>query len=301
MKLQSTLFIICIFILFVSGFSQNYVDLAKVSHTQIPNAGFENSDALSTPITQSKILTSIPIKISDSLAFLTGVDYELHNLKLFPISDPVNLSVITAKLGFNFQHNSRLSATYLLLPKLATDFGHLKSSFQIGAITLFKYKLNDQTKLVFGDYVNKEFFGILNVPILGVYHKSKNKKTEIDIKFPIIGYGDYKIHKNLRIGADFLMIVRTFDLAKTDVNDFYVHAASNEVAAYLQFDLFKESLVIKAKAVYSMFDYGVYGDNDGTPFGMLGWYPGDERIRLNSEYEGTLGFKVSAIYRFQLD
>jgi hypothetical protein len=173
MKLQSTLFIICIFILFVSGFSQNYVDLVKATHTQIPNASFKNSEALSTPITQSKILTSVPIKISDSLTFLTGVDYELHNLKLLPVSEPVNLNIVTAKVGLNFKHNSRLSGTYILLPKLASDSSNIKSSFQMGAIALFKYQLNNQTKLVFGDYINKEFFGILNVPILGVYHKSK--------------------------------------------------------------------------------------------------------------------------------
>ena len=98
MKLQSTLFIICTFILIVGGFSQNYVDLVKATHTQIPNAGFENSEALSTPITQSKILTSIPIKISDSHAFLTGVDFELHSLKLHPISEPVNLNIVTLRL-----------------------------------------------------------------------------------------------------------------------------------------------------------------------------------------------------------
>ena len=301
MKLQSTLFIICTFILFVSGFSQNYVDLVKATHTQIPNAGFENSEALSTPITQSKILTSVPIKISDSLTFLTGVDYELHNLKLLPISEPVNLNIVTAKVGLNFKHNSRLSGTYILLPKLASDFGHLKSSFQMGAIALFKYQLNDQTKLVFGNYINKEFFGILNVPILGVYHKSKNEKIEVDVKFPIVGYGDYKIHKNLRVGADFLMIVRTFDLAKNNMDDFYVHTSSNEFAAYLQFDLLKESLIIKAKAVYSMFDYALYQDNDLTPFGTFGVYPGDERVRLNGKISSALGFKISAIYRFQLD
>ena len=104
MKLQSTLFIICIFILFVSGFSQNYVDLVKATHTQIPNASFKNSEALSTPIIQSKILTSVPIKISDSLTFLTGVDYELHNLKLLPVSEPVNLNIVTAKVGLNFKY-----------------------------------------------------------------------------------------------------------------------------------------------------------------------------------------------------
>ena len=56
----------------------------------------------------------------------------------------------------------------------------------------------------------------------------------------------------------------------------------------------------KAKAVYSMYDYGLYSDGDKTPFGMLGWYPGDQRMRLNSKTSNALGFKISAFYRFQL-
>ena len=282
-------------------FGQNYVDLVKLTHTQVPNSVFENNLNISTPITQTKLSTSIPITLNDSLVFLTGVDYELHRLKLNPLAaDFSNLNIATLKLGFNIKHNSKLTGTYLALPKLASDFGHLNKSFQIGAIALWKFKLNTQTKLVFGNYINTERFGILNVPIFGVYHKSKNEKTEIDIKFPITGFGDYKVHKNIRLGADFLLIVRTFDLAKSDVNEFYVHTASNELAAYLQFDLLKERLIIKAKAVYAMYDYGMYADGDGTPFGMLGWYPGDQRMRLNSETSSSLGFKVSAFYRFQL-
>tara|TARA_Y100001934_G_scaffold257398_1_gene326502 strand:+ start:1230 stop:2129 length:900 start_codon:yes stop_codon:yes gene_type:complete len=282
-------------------FGQNYVDLVKLTHTQVPNSVFENNPNISTPITQTKLSTSIPITLNDSLVFLTGVDYELHRLKLNPLAaDFSNLNIATLKLGFNIKHNSKLTGTYLALPKLASDFGHLNKSFQIGAIALWKFKLNTQTKLVFGNYINTERFGILNVPIFGVYHKSKNEKTEIDIKFPITGFGDYNVHKNIRLGADFLLIVRTFDLAKSDVNEFYVHTASNELAAYLQFDLLKERLIIKAKAVYAMYDYGMYADGDGTPFGMLGWYPGDQRMRLNSETSSALGFKVSAFYRFQL-
>ncbi|MBI34224.1 MAG: hypothetical protein CMP67_02555 [Flavobacteriales bacterium] len=282
-------------------FGQNYVDLVKLTHTQVPNSVFENNPNISTPITQTKLSTSIPITLNDSLVFLTGVDYELHRLKLNPLAaDFSNLNIATLKLGFNIKHNSKLTGTYLALPKLASDFGHLNKSFQIGAIALWKFKLNTQTKLVFGNYINTERFGILNVPIFGVYHKSKNEKTEIDIKFPITGFGDYNVHKNISLGADFLLIVRTFDLAKSDVNEFYVHTASNELAAYLQFDLLKERLIIKAKAVYAMYDYGMYADGDGTPFGMLGWYPGDQRMRLNSETSSALGFKVSAFYRFQL-
>lgn len=296
-KIVSTSLFIC---LALTGFSQGYVDILKVEHTGVPKSTFNNNKNESTSISQSKISTSVPVQLGDSLAFLTGIDYELHRLKLKPFSDFSNLNIATLKLGFNVKHNNRLSGTYLALPKLASDFGHFKNSFQIGAIALWKYKLNERTKLVFGNYINNELYGILNVPILGVYHKSENEKTEVDIKFPITGFGDYKVHKNVRLGADFLLIVRTFDLAKESVDPLYVHTSSNELAAYLQFDLLKESLVIKAKAVYSMYDYALYGDNDGTPFGMLGWYPGDERLRLNGENASALGFKISAFYRFQL-
>ena len=295
------------FTLISSG--QSYVDLVKFTHAQIPSSPFnkfENGDyksideTPSTSVSQSKISTSLPITLGDSLVFLTGIDYELHRLKLNPVSTFSNLNIATLKLGFNKKHNRKLSGTYLALPKIASDFGHLKNSFQIGAIALWKYKLNPQTKLIFGNYINTELFGILNVPILGVYHKSKNEKTEINITFPITGFGDYKIHKHIRMGADFLLIVRTFDLAQPNVNDSYIHTSSNEVAAYFQMDLFKESLIIKAKAVYSMYDYSVFKDNDKTPFGMFGWYPGDKRALPNYIISNALGFKISAFYRFQL-
>lgn len=292
-------FLLLIIFSFLSN-AQNYVDLVKVTYTGVPSVPFTTNTNNSTSISQSKVLTSVPVKITDSLALLTGIDYELHNAQLFPFIDASNMSVATLKIGANFKHNAKLSGTYLLLPKLASDFGSLNNSFQIGGIALLKYKLNDQTKLIFGNYINKEIFGILNVPILGVYHKSKNEKFEADVKFPIIGYADYKLHNKVRFGADFLMIVRTFDMNNNKMDGFYTHLSSNELTAYLQFDLLNESLIIKAKAVYSMFDYGLYSDNDTTPFGMLGWYPGDERTRWNSEFENALGFKVSAIYRFQL-
>ena len=285
----------------LTGAGQNYVDLAKFTHTQIPNCIFKNNQNTSTSITQTKLYTSVPISINDSLAFLTGIDYEVHRLKINPMNTSFsNLHLATLKLGFNLKHNKKLSGIYLALPKVASDLGNLNKSFQIGAIALWKYSFSTQTKLIFGNYINTERFGILNVPILGVYHISKNEKTEVDIKFPINGFGDYKFHKNFRVGADFLLIVRTFDLAKPEVEPFYIHTASNEVAGYIQFDLFKEALVIKVKAVYAMYDYGLYADLDGTSFGMLGWYPGDKRMRLNSEVSGAIGFKISAFYRFQL-
>ncbi|MBL56310.1 MAG: hypothetical protein CMP61_03890 [Flavobacteriales bacterium] len=332
--------------------AQDYLDLVKFTHTHIPSVKLKdyNSSSPNTSVTQTKISTSLPVKLNESSVFLTGIDYELHRVQLLfkpsfygfnsvsvlsedstqetwvgaedyqqrgDPSSPSDLHMTTLKLGFNKKHNNKLSGTYLALPKIASPFVYLKNSFQIGAIALWKYKFNDQTKLIFGNYINKEFFGILNVPILGVYHKSKNEKAEVDIKFPITGFGDYKIHKNIRIGADFLLIVRTFNLVSFEVSSLagsslfvdedydyegeaYVHTSSNEIAAYFQLDLFKESLIIKLKGVYSMYDYSVFADHDKTPFGMLGWYPGDQRTPLNYSMSNALGFKISALYRFHL-
>jgi hypothetical protein len=287
---------------FLFSAAQHYVDLFKLTYTDVPNVDINQapSDPLKSSINQTKLLTSVPIKISDSLTFLTGIDYENHTTKLKNIWSASSMHITTLKLGLNVQHNSKLNGTYLLLPKLASDYGNFSNSFQIGAIALFKYQINPQTKFVFGNYINKELFGILNVPILGIYHKSVNEKFEADIKFPIVGYADYKLHKNLRIGADFLMIVRTFDLTQNLSSDFYAQLASNELGGYLQLDFLKESVIIKAKVIYAMFDYALYNDGKTTPFGTLGWYPGDSRRRMNGEYQNTLGFKLSAIYRFQL-
>ncbi len=284
------------------GKAQNYVDLAKFTHSNVPNTSLDvaGSEDLETSIMQSKILTSLPIKLSDSLAFLMGVDYENHSIQLKRLWGTSNMNIATLKLGFNVKHNTKLSATYLALPKLAGDYGDFSNSFQIGAIALFKYQMTSQTKLVFGNYINKELFGILNVPIIGLYHKSKSGKFESDIKFPIVGFGDYNLNKNFRVGADFLMIVRSFDLTKGPQEVFYSHMASNEFGVYVQFDLLKESLIIQAKAVYAGMDYGTYLDGDTTPLGMWGWYPDDERTRFNGNVNGALGFKVTATYRFQL-
>lgn len=289
---------------FLSSIGQNYVDLAKVTYTSVPSTTVDsltnNNSQFEAPISQTKLLTSVPIKLTDSITFLTGVDFENHRVQLKEKWSLSSMKVTTFKLGINIKHNSKLSGTYLLLPKLAGDYGNLSNSFQIGGIALFKYRINPQTKLIFGNYLNKEIYGLLNVPILGIYHKSKNKKLEADVKFPIIGYADYKFHKNLRFGADFLMIVRTFNLTNGLSSGSYAQLASNEVGGYLQLDLFNESLIIKTKVIFSMFDYATYLDGASTPFGMFGWYPGDVRDRTNGEFTNNLGFKVSAIYRFQL-
>ncbi len=306
--MKKLLFSLLLFSIALISSGQNYIDLAKFTYTGVPNINIDNTplENDTSSITQTKLLTSIPVKISDSLAFLIGIDYENHTTKIKKGWSPSSMNITTFKVGFNVKHNTKFSGTYLLLPKLASDYGDFSNSFQIGAIALFKYELNTQTKLIFGNYINTELFGILNVPILGVYHKSKNENFETDIKFPIIGFANYKLHKNVRVGADFLMIVRTFDLTRNLDNsilkpsDYYTQLASNEFGGYLQFDLFKESVILKAKVVYAMFDYSLYNDGAKTPFGMLGWYPGDTRTRMNGEYQNTLGFKISAFYRFQL-
>lgn len=284
------------------GAAQRYVDLAKFTYTNAPQVNVNPAplDPFESSVIQSKLLTSIPVQISDSLAFLTGIDFENHTTTLKSGWAPSSVNIATLKAGFNIKHNARLSGTYLLLPKLASDYGNLSNSFQIGGIALFKYVINPQTKFIFGSYSNTEMFGTLFVPILGVYHKSKNAKFESDIKFPITGFADYKLHNNVRIGADFLMIVRTFDLTRNSSKDFYTQLASNEFGGYLQFDLLKERVIVKTEVLYTMFDYALYKDGSSTPFGMLGWYPGDERTRENEKYENALGFKISATYRFQL-
>ena len=77
------------FALISSG--QDYIDLVKFAHTHIPSSSFnklENEEYTSisenpaTSVSQTKLSTSLPIKLNESSAFLTGIDYELHRVQL---------------------------------------------------------------------------------------------------------------------------------------------------------------------------------------------------------------------------
>lgn len=294
-----------ILILLITGFgvqlmAQNYVDIAKFNYGYVPNVPFEKSDDY-TDVHDIDVGLVYPIKLSDKLAIITGVDFSDQIMNITPLNDPFNLYSAGIRLGASVKHSEKWSGLYVAIPKMAGDFGSISGNdFQIGGVAVWKYTKRENLKYKLGVYASTESFGLITIPIVGAYYLSPNKKFEANLSLPIAFDLNYKVAKPIRVGLDFNAIVRSYELSSTEFSDYYVHRWVKELGLYAQFDMFNESLILKTRLLYAMNDFGLYQDGDQITLAVPATELGDDRIRWNKELGSVLGFKASLIYRFQL-
>ena len=277
--------------------AQDYVDLARFHYATTPDNDFDSILGKSNIVEYGADIT-LPIQLNDSTAILTGLYLEQIKTRLHPQSDYETFSTINFKIGYNRKHNEKWSGTYLLLPKISSNFEEVTSKdFQLGALLLMKYTKKENLKYNMGIYYNNELFGPFFVPLLGFYYHSPNKKWEANFTLPIWADINYKLTDWMNIGSNFTAFVRSYNMGNYDD---YVVKKTNEVFGYLQFNI-KKSILIQTKTGYSIGrSYKAYDDNDKVDLGMSAFRFGDNRNVLNPTFKDGLVFKVRLIYRYHL-
>jgi hypothetical protein len=280
-----------------STYAQNYVDLARFYYATTPQNNFDSVPG-STKIEEFGADITIPIKLNDGNAILTGFNIDQVKTKLHPSDNCRTVSTLNLKLGYNKKHGEKWSGTYMLLPKIASDFKNITNKdFQFGALVLMKYNKKENLKYNVGAYYNSELFGPFIVPLLGLYYKSKNDRVEVNLTLPIWADVNYKLNNFIKVGANFAAFVRSYHLSEDAA---YVVKKSNDLFGYLQFNLTK-SLLLQTKTGYTIGrSYKVYNDNDKADFGFSAFRFGDERTVLNPTFKDGLIFKIRLIYRYHL-
>jgi hypothetical protein len=125
------------------AFSQNYVDVLKVSANTTQYNTFDSSNT-KTRLNELTVDLTVPVKINEGFSLLTGVIYEDIQTKLFADGITKNFGSTSVKLGFNKQLSEKWSTTVVALPKISSDYNSYNSKdFQMGGIALFKYKKRD--------------------------------------------------------------------------------------------------------------------------------------------------------------
>lgn len=292
-------------LLLVTGFgfqllAQNYVDIAKFNYGYVPNVPFGDTEE-TTDVHDIDVGVVYPIKLSDKLAIITGVDYSDQIMNITPFN-AVRLYSSGIRFGASVKHSDKWSALYVAIPKVAGDYSSiLNKDFQIGGVAVWKYSKSENFKYKFGIYASTERFGLITIPILGGYYLSPNKKFEANLSLPIAFDINYKVAKPLRFGVDFNAIVRSYDLTDNALSQYYVHRWVKELGLYAQLDLFNESVILKTRLLYAMNDFGLYEDGDKITIAVPATEIGDDRKRWNKELGSVFGFKASLIYRFQLN
>jgi hypothetical protein len=286
-----------LFCLFYSISAQNYVDLARLHYSSAPQNEFDSIGDFSD-IEEFGADVTLPIKLNNDNAILTGFYLEQIKTKIQPLTDFRKISTINLKLGFNRNHSEKWNGTYMLLPKISSDFSTTKSKdFQIGGLILMKYKKSDNFKYHVGVYANNDLHGSLISPLFGFYYKSPNNKLEANFTLPIWADINYSLIKGINLGCNFTAITRTYYLGNDNA---YLMKKTNELFGYLQFTV-KKSFIVQTKVGYSIArSYEAYDEDDKVNLDIYGITSGDNRTQLNTTFEDGLIYKVRFIYRFHL-
>jgi len=297
-----TLFWLFFFFLFCGLQAQDYVDLAKFHYQSTGDNKFDSSNN-TTKIDELSLDVTLPLKLNDKTAILTGFAINKFTMDLTEFGDNTSVSSYLLKAGLNINHNEKWNGTYLLLPKLASDFvGESQSQdFQIAAAALLKYQKNPNMRYKIGLYYNSEIFGTFIVPLFGFYYK-KNK-FEANLTLPSVADANYRLNDNLFVGMNFRGVVKTFNLTQSyqSLGQEYLGRNTNEVMAYLGYE-FNNGLIIKGQIGYSIArSYRIYEENDKMDWAISVFRFGDDRVQLNSDFADGLLFRAQMVYRFHLD
>lgn len=302
-QLQKIKFIIPFLFVCVEVAGQKYVDIARFYYGNSSLNHFDNSDS-TTRVKEIGLDITMPIVLNPSDAILSGLLYDRTQVRLFESEPEETISILGLRAGLSKKHSEKWSGTYILIPKIASDFESITwKDFQLGAIVLMKYTKRENLNYKLGAYYNSEFFGPMFVPLFGMYYLSANTRFEANLTLPFLADANYKLHEHIQVGINFFGQVRSFHLSQLPEGDHegYVVKASNDLFAYLKFNLSKQ-ISIQTKAGYSLGrSYRVYDESDKIIFGSILVRVGDDRQQLNTDFENGLVYQATVVYRFIQD
>jgi hypothetical protein len=281
--------------------AQNYLDIARLN---FGNTAMEDVDGnQETDITNVNLEFLYPTPINDKTILITGFTAENTSLDFNGAAGFTSegLTMTRLNLGAKIYHSSKWTGTYLLLPKLASNFNNIGGAdFQFGAIALLEYRHKNRFRTKYGLYSSSEEFGAIITPLLGVYYRTPNNKFYIDAAFPIRMEANYGISKQFSLGADLRTSIKSYNMGGGIV-DTYVQEESIRFALYAGYSFMKDQLIVRAKAGLDTTDYGLYQSGQTVGAQILTIPLGtDKRDRLNDEFVSSLFVGFDVIYRLDL-
>lgn len=287
---------------FQSGTCQEYIDIIKLNYNYTALNTFTDSD-VKTTISEIDLEATIPIVINEKTTFVTGLYGEAFRVKLDVDDLSKNIYAFSPKLGLNLMHGKKWSGTYMLLPKVASDFVNVSNKdFQIGGFVLMKYNRKPNLNYKVGVYANSEFFGPWVVPLIGLYYTSESKKFEANLTLPFAADINYRIANNMTSGVSFAGQTKSYHVTSPIIDDKhgYLARATAELYGYLSFTT-NRNIIVQTKAGHSFGRYyRVFDDDDRVGLGMPLVFFKDNRSQLNPDFADGWVFQAMLIYRFDL-
>jgi hypothetical protein len=303
--------LLCFAIALLAGGFVQAQDFLDVIRLNLAGTRMDNlEDARSTDVQNVNLEVLYPVPIKSGITGILGFTYENTALDGYfnkpqfqstQIPNEDNLAMFRVNLGAKVAHSRKWTGTYVFLPKIATNWDGIDSrDFQLGGIALMEYKFKNRKRAEFGIYSSSENFGTIITPMLGGYYASPNGKFYADATFPIRAEAAYSLTPLFSLGADLRTSIKAYDLGGFR-NEFYVQEESIRFALFASLDLYKGQVLGRAKVGLDTTDYGLYNAGDEVGVQVLTFQvEGDDRTRLNSEFDTSLYFGLDLIYRLGL-
>lgn len=296
--MKKLLFSIFLLFSFLSH-AQEYVDLFKINYGNSFQNKFKNTDS-PTSLSAFAAELTLPIEINANHALVSGIDYSLYDLQLFPNHLFSSLHSTTLKIGLASQWNEKWSSSLILLPKIASDYQPFSTDgFLFGIFASFKFQQSENLWYRFGFYGSQEAFGIFATPTFGWYYLSPNQHFEMNLNLPINGEISYQLGK-ISVGTDYFGISRSYYLHSKNQISNYVDLNSLDFSVFIQTKLINNSILFRGKIGYGTHQFKVFSSEEKLDLKLSAFSFGDHRNQLNPDLQGSLFFKVEAIYRFEL-
>ncbi len=300
MNMKTNVLIILLSVISANIQAQDYVDILKIAGKNIVKGN--KAGSYLTEVTNFKTELYYPTQLNEDLVILSGFTIENTNLELMKEGDRGSLLMTRLNLGFKYQHSDKWAGIYVSLPKLASDFEDIgKKDFQFGGLALLNYQISEPWKIKFGVYSSSENYGTTLTPIIGVWHRSKDRKFYINATLPIKMDLNYALtNKGLSLGFDLLSSIKSYNLSEGE-GGFYVQEESIRFGFYLAHSFLDNALILKARGGLDQTDYGVYSSGDTIGVQVLKFpLGGDNRYRLNPEFTTSVYLGIDLVYRFDL-
>lgn len=280
--------------------SQQYVDLFSINYGKSAATNYETGSQATT-ITNLDADLTLPIELNKKYAIITGIDFSNNTLQLFPNENYNNLYLTRIKAGININHSERWSGTYILLPKISSDYVNLSmNDFYIGGVAVLKYKISNNLTYKFGLYASDEAFGLFISPLIGLYYLCPSSRFEMNLYLPNNADLNYSLNNKTKIGTDFVARGKSFKLTTDDVRSSYAENNSIEFSSYLQNNSFVNNVLLRLKVGFSTNSFEVYPIDQKIDFATSLFRFGENRTQLNSNLSSSAFIKIEVIYRFDI-
>lgn len=280
--------------------SQKYVDLFSINYGKSVSTNYEN-DAQTTTITNLETDFTLPIELNERYAIITGIDFSNNILQLFPDANYNNLYLTRIKAGVNINHSEHWSGTYMLLPKISSDYINLSmKDFYLGGVALLRYKKSNNLSYKLGLYTSNEAFGLFVSPLIGLYYLSPSSRFEMNLYLPNNADFNYVLTNKTKIGIDFVARGKSFKLTTNSVRSSYVENNSMEFSTYLQNNALNKNVLFRLKLGFSSNSFEVYPIDQKTTFATTLIRFGDNRTQLNNSLSSSAFIKIEALFRLYI-